>query len=45
MTPRSPRSRRASSLRSMKDVTFSLAEFKKDMDGYNAKLMGALNGR
>jgi urea carboxylase len=29
----------------MKDVTFDLAEFKKDMDGYNAKLMGALNGR
>ncbi|WP_421695725.1 5-oxoprolinase subunit B family protein [Aestuariivirga sp.] len=28
-----------------KDVTFDLAEFKKDMDGYNAKLMGALNGR
>jgi urea carboxylase len=29
----------------MKDVTFDLGEFKKDMDGYNAKLMGALNGR
>src|ERR1700692_2873039 len=29
----------------MKDVTFDLAEFKKDMDGYNAKLMGVLNGR
>ena len=29
----------------MKDVTFDLAEFKKDMDGYNTKLMGALNGR
>ena len=29
----------------MADVTFSLDEFKKDMDGYNAKLMGALNGR
>jgi urea carboxylase len=29
----------------MKDVKFSLEEFKKDMDGYNAKLMGALNGR
>jgi urea carboxylase len=29
----------------MKDVTFDLNEFKKDMDGYNAKLMGALNGR
>lgn len=29
----------------MKDVTFDLSEFKKDMDGYNAKLMGALNGR
>ena len=29
----------------MKDVTFDLAEFNKDMDGYNAKLMGALNGR
>lgn len=29
----------------IKDVTFDLAEFKKDMDGYNAKLMGALNGR
>jgi hypothetical protein len=28
----------------MKDVTFDLSEFKKDMDGYNAKLMGALNG-
>jgi urea carboxylase len=28
----------------IKDVTFDLAEFKKDMDGYNAKLMGALNG-
>jgi len=27
------------------DVTFSLDEFKADMDGYNAKLMGALNGR
>jgi hypothetical protein len=26
-------------------VTFDLREFKKDMDGYNAKLMGALNGR
>ena len=29
----------------MKDVTFSLEDFKKDMDGYNAKLMGALDGR
>ena len=29
----------------MKDVTFSLDDFKEDMDGYNAKLMGALNGR
>lgn len=29
----------------MKDVTFDLGEFKKDMDQYNAKLMGALNGR
>ena len=29
----------------MKDVTFDLNEFNKDMDGYNAKLMGALNGR
>ena len=29
----------------MKDVTFDLSEFKKDMDGYNAKLMGVLNGR
>ncbi|MCA3554382.1 allophanate hydrolase subunit 1 [Aestuariivirga sp.] len=29
----------------MKDVTFDLSEFNKDMDGYNAKLMGALNGR
>jgi urea carboxylase len=29
----------------IKDVTFDLREFKKDMDGYNAKLMGALNGR
>jgi urea carboxylase len=29
----------------MRDVTFDLAEFNKDMDGYNAKLMGALNGR
>ena len=29
----------------MKDVTFDLNEFKKDMDGTNAKLMGALNGR
>ena len=29
----------------MRDVSFSLDEFKKDMDGYNAKLMGALNGR
>ncbi len=28
----------------MKDVTFDLADFKKDMDGTNAKLMGALNG-
>ena len=28
----------------MKNVTFSLDEFKKDMDAYNAKLMGALNG-
>jgi urea carboxylase len=28
----------------MKDVTFDLREFQKDMDGYNAKLMGALNG-
>jgi len=27
------------------DVTFSLDEFRKDMDAYNAKLMGALNGR
>ena len=26
----------------MRDVTFSLDEFKADMDGYNAKLMGAL---
>jgi hypothetical protein len=26
-------------------VTFSLEDFKKDMDGYNAKLMGALNVR
>jgi urea carboxylase len=28
----------------IKDVTFDLREFQKDMDGYNAKLMGALNG-
>lgn len=28
----------------MRDVTFSLDAFKADMDGYNAKLMGALNG-
>lgn len=26
----------------MRDVTFSLPEFQADMDGYNAKLMGAL---
>ena len=26
-------------------VTFDLAEFNKDMDGYNARLMGVLNGR
>ena len=44
-TPPSPPWRRASSSSKMKDVTFDLAEFKKDMDGYNAKLMGALNGR
>jgi urea carboxylase len=29
----------------IKDVTFDLAAFNKDMDGTNAKLMGALNGR
>jgi urea carboxylase len=29
----------------IKDVTFDLAQFNKDMDGTNAKLMGALNGR
>jgi urea carboxylase len=29
----------------MKDVTFSLAEFQKDIDGYNKKLMGALYGK
>jgi urea carboxylase len=29
----------------IKDVTFSLAEFQKDIDGTNKKLMGALYGR
>jgi urea carboxylase len=29
----------------MRDVTFSLDEFHADMDGYNAKLTGVLNGR
>ena len=29
----------------MRDVTFSLDEFHNDMDGYNAKLTGVLNGR
>lgn len=29
----------------IKDVTFDLNAFNKDMDGTNAKLMGALNGR
>ena len=29
----------------IKDVTFSLADFQRDIDGYNAKLVGALNGR
>ena len=28
----------------IRDVTFSLDEFKKDIDGYNRKLMGALHG-
>ena len=28
----------------MTDVTFDLAQFNRDIDGYNAKLMGALNG-
>lgn len=28
----------------MRDVTFSLEEFHKDIDGYNRKLEGALNG-
>ncbi len=29
----------------MTQVKFSLDDFKADIDGYNAKLMGALNGR
>ena len=28
----------------IKDVSFSLAEFQKDIDGTNKKLMGALYG-
>ena len=29
----------------MSDVTFDLTEFQKDIDGYNAKLEGAIHGR
>ena len=29
----------------MRDVTFDLREFQKDIDGYNAKLGGAINDR
>jgi urea carboxylase len=29
----------------MSDVTFDLREFQKDIDGYNAKLEGAIHGR
>jgi len=28
----------------MRDVTFSLDEFHRDIDGYNRKLEGVLNG-
>jgi urea carboxylase len=27
------------------DVTFDLSEFQKDIDGYNARLEGMINGR
>jgi len=29
----------------MSDVTFDLREFQKDIDGYNARLEGAIHGR